>query len=56
MIAKRFMSVLFLFVILVTLGGCQNPSRIQAREGWMGSFGPPLVRYVPDVEPEGAGL
>ena len=30
MTAGRSMSLLFLFVILMMLGGCQNPSRIQA--------------------------
>ena len=33
--AGRSMSLLFLFVILVMLGGCQNPSRIQVQQSWI---------------------
>jgi hypothetical protein len=33
--AGRSISLLFLFVSLVMLGGCQNPSRIQSLQSWI---------------------
>jgi hypothetical protein len=53
--ARRSMGLLFLFVILVALGGCQNPSRLQALrsyaafEAWADCHG--AAEYAAIIEP-----
>ena len=39
--SARFMSLLFLFVILVTLASCQNPGRFQSGSTWLQGDGAP---------------